>query len=1151
MRNLVSLVAWHDSGWNGRVCRNPKENKYCESFGYIRKNRKYKFCINNADINLGNSNKKACSEAVMFCRGKVIDGGRIPGIFFTNSEEIKEEIKGQLNTVKGKYSIIYIRENPLSESRVIVGCVKIREIIETKKKKNRVGFNIDFDVENDVIFALPYQELLEYCKNKNKEIPNDLIFEVGEFERYFRGMSNFISDEVVVQILKKGLEIVEKFNKFREENPDFDKYLTDEDLAFRPHVMKKFDEFAENIKKVIAELEGSRYKYPGLPGVLYFLGMEDAYSRYIELWRNEGEKGEEKLYNALIESLENRKENLEFGIIEKVIGKFIAQKEEFREFLINYAVYYELSGYKLEKIKEQYEKGFINLEELIKNPYILVEDLKENDSFERIIFEELDSWEKRRLGDKFNPYNPYRIRALLVEILKRHLSSGNTTISTKDLKDSFEKMDKNIVKITFDEFLRIIGEYYDIISEKVEIAKKEVENNGNKEVIELFTLKEIREYEKIIEDTINHLLKSEAPNIYLNLLEIKEKLRKEKPEGVDEEEYEKSLNIQTEAVINLLKNRVGILTGFAGTGKTTVIKTIVELMKEKLRLEKIRILTPTGISAMVVREKLGKLAEVQTIHRYISKEFRDYFDFDYYILKLDKIPEKEIDALIIDESSMVDIETMGRLLGTIKLDNLKYLIFVGDINQLPPVGAGKPFYDIYKYLEKANPQSICKLEIVLSADSKKITELSKLFLDIDEEERLKILDEMFKNKETLGNSEIYRIKENIDGIEKEIITIEVIKDGNIKKLLENAIETILKENNAEDFFNFAVFNNKLQIITPTKTKGEFGSYMINLFTRQESKFIPGKYKNKMLWNWFFGNGCGKGKVADKVIQIKNNYNRELFNGMMGYVYKIDKNDKNKKIYYPTNRKFNKIYEYDYIVKFYYPPIEVPYYKNNIEKEMEHAYAITIHKGQGSRFENVILIIPKGLNKFVSKEMLYTAITRAKKRLYIIVEEDLKNFLDANISELARRKTNLFGNFNLSYLIPYPKDRQIITINGEKVRSWQECVLANLFHEVGIEYIYEPLSEYLKIGVLPDFKLNIKNRTILWEHYGMLENEGYRKRQVEEKEPLYKQNGFEIIKLSEIDENTKLGDKVLIISTSEDLKDNSQVLQKLKILQQIS
>lgn len=258
--------------------------------------------------------------------------------------------------------------------------------------------------------------------------------------------------------------------------------------------------------------------------------------------------------------------------------------------------------------------------------------------------------------------------------------------------------------------------------------------------------------------------------------------------------------------------------------------------------------------------------------------------------------------------------------------------------------------------------------------------------------------------------------------------------------------------------------------------------------------------------------------------------------MMGFAYTFKKWN-----------KYQKKYENKTIIRFYYPKIEA--YTD--EKEMEHAYAITIHKSQGSGFENVILIIPKGLNKFVSKEMLYTAITRAKKRLYVIVEEELKNFLETNISDLARRKTNLLENFNISYLVPYIENRQIITINGEKVRSWQECVLANLFHEVGIEYIYELLSEYLKIGVLPDFKLNIKNRTILWEHYGMLENEKYRKRQKEEKEPIYKQNGFEIIKLSEINENTKLGDKVLIISTSEDLKNNSQVLEKLKTLQQIS
>lgn len=150
MRNLISLIAWHDSGWNGRVCRNPKENKYCESFGYVIRKRKYEFCVNNPDANLGNSRERACSEAIVFCKGKVQEHNiRFPAIFYVDRKNrneheikmIKKEIEEQLRMINGKYAILYVRENPLSENRVIVGCVKIKEIIDGSKdyiRKNRV-----------------------------------------------------------------------------------------------------------------------------------------------------------------------------------------------------------------------------------------------------------------------------------------------------------------------------------------------------------------------------------------------------------------------------------------------------------------------------------------------------------------------------------------------------------------------------------------------------------------------------------------------------------------------------------------------------------------------------------------------------------------------------------------------------------------------------------------------------------------------------------------------------------------------------------------------------------------------------------------------------------------------------------------------------
>lgn len=342
--------------------------------------------------------------------------------------------------------------------------------------------------------------------------------------------------------------------------------------------------------------------------------------------------------------------------------------------------------------------------------------------------------------------------------------------------------------------------------------------------------------------------------------EIRTILENRIPNGISKEEYAKALKEQINAVKGLLECRVGLLTGLAGSGKTHVIKALVALMKEKERLSNILVLTPTGKSAVRIREVLQNLVEPKTIHRFIAQEMREYFDFDYFVLR--DVPEfrkKRLDAIIIDEASMVDTVLLGKLLSVIKRDRLKRLILVGDINQLPPVEAGKPFYDLYQYLSRSGAGLIARLNTVLRASSKKIVEFSEIFLsDTPREKKERILDELLSNKQMHGEEEKYSIR---DGT-KEVVTIRVVT--NIKKALEDAIEELLKENGltVDKFFEFMVFKDRLQILTPTRTKGEFGSYKLSLFIRQDSRFVPDNYKEKLIRSIFFGDN----RIADKIIQ---------------------------------------------------------------------------------------------------------------------------------------------------------------------------------------------------------------------------------------------------------------------------------------------
>ncbi|WP_423792689.1 AAA family ATPase [Methanocaldococcus indicus] len=1110
MQNLVDYAAWHELGWNGHFCENPRENNYCESFRYvragkygvIRRDRDYHrevvSCLNHPREKLDTILKNysiPCFESLMFADFKIPNFGRVPYVRYTNNTNEDLEI---IRSCIGKYCFIYVRENPLSENKVLIGCVKVRDIknlgIRTQK---RIGGQVDFNLEDDVVFVFPYQELIKYCKEKDIPIPDNLVFDLGKYRNYFKS-ANFISDDVAIEIFEEVLECLKNWDAFLEENKNFKEYLYGE-KAFRGYLLRNFVDYKDNVRLAIQRLKNLKSKYPGLAAVRYYLGDNNSYRDYLAALE---EQKEEELYNKTKNEISNNK-NID---------------EKFKKLLIEYLPYYNITSHSIKCIKEQIDKGYINIDDILKNPYTLVEDLKRKDDFEGFRFIEIDNGEKRRLSENYNLDNPYRYRAILVEILKDNLLKGNTTIADTDIKNELEKLD-----IDFNKFKEILNNNLSLFKEKVDINEITVDN----ETITIYTLKEIRKYEEIIENTINELINKEIREIQIKRDDIEKLLKKENIE-IDKEKYEKALSQQIDAVLKLVKNNVSILTGAAGVGKSEVIRAVVELLKN----EKIYILTPTGKAAMVLKERIreNNNIKVMTIHRFLATNFREYFDFDYYILK-DVDNKLKIDTLILDESSMIDLITLGDLFKCIKA---KRIIFVGDINQLPPVDAGKPFHDIYVHLNKVNKDLIAKLEIPLRAKSEKINELSKLFIDIDYEEKEKILDNILKENKIDDNNKIV-IK---DDSGNEIITIEVTKD--LKKSLENAIDKILSENNS-NFFDFAVFNDNLQILSPTKTK-RFGSYNINLFIKHESKYVPERFRKYMIKHWFYGNN----NVGDKVIVNKNiyeykiyNYDRNtlengVFNGMMGYIYSYWKR---------TNGYRKQIFK----IKFYVPNASCELNKPIIDY-LEHAYSITIHKSQGSGFNNVILIIPKNLGKFVSKEMIYTAITRAKERLYIIVEDDIKNFIDVTVSELARRKTNLFNNFNISYIIPYANERNIITINGEKVRSWQECILANFFNKVGINYEYEPLSKFLELGVLPDFELYSNNKIILWEHYGMTTEE-YLARQ-EEKERLYREKGFQIIRINELNKDTKLNDKVLITSTSEDLRDNNELLEKLEILKSL-
>ena len=220
-----------------------------------------------------------------------------------------------------------------------------------------------------------------------------------------------------------------------------------------------------------------------------------------------------------------------------------------------------------------------------------------------------------------------------------------------------------------------------------------------------------------------------------------------------------------------------------------------------------------------------------------------------------------------------------------------------------------------------------------------------------------------------------------------------------------------------------------------------------------------------------------------------------------------------------------------------------YYGDDDDGDLELAYAITVHKAQGSQFKNVILVLNKN-SRMLSRELLYTAITRQQNGLIILYNDNFRSLLRFSsdvYSELAKRCTDLFTNPNFINIEDkgwYEKDKIHRTDNGIMVRSKSEVIVANELEKAGLDWHYENDGNYIIINgnkYLPDFIINHNGKTYYWEHLGLLNKEDYRERWEKKKKDYLSVEGI-ILKITQDQENGGIDCKK-ILDTIQEIKDN--------------
>ena len=445
-------------------------------------------------------------------------------------------------------------------------------------------------------------------------------------------------------------------------------------------------------------------------------------------------------------------------------------------------------------------------------------------------------------------------------------------------------------------------------------------NNGHTCVIKENLIKFVKDLLKVEENDIEEVLinlnvlqkvviefREDTKWVYLNTYYFAEKFIADRLIALNEAEnskkiknfktkfniIEESSNIflsekQKKAIEAVNKNNVCVITGGPGTGKTTIIKFIIDLYKKQEK-KKVVLCAPTGRAAKRMSETTGE--EASTIHRLLEigkmEETLDIEKLDYPISPIDA------DIIIIDEMSMVDTFLMNYILKGIYLGTK--LILVGDVNQLPSVGAGNILKDII--------------------NSKKITtiELNEIF-------RQAAKSKIITNAHKVNNGESFINTEKKEDKENDFF---FINETNQDKMLKDVISLCsgrLKKYGDYDFFE------NIQVLTPTK-KGTFG-------TKELNKALQNVLNKKEKEEKKYGDILFK--IDDRVMQIKNNYDifwekqggetgSGIFNGEIGIIREIDDSAKAILIEFDDGKK--------------------AWYEYNELEQLEHSYAITIHKSQ--------------------------------------------------------------------------------------------------------------------------------------------------------------------------------------------------------------
>ena len=1165
--HVTARLAWHSDGWNGTVCKSPEKNTYCvgaNSFprALIARERDLAIekCHAGCLANTLEGYTPPCNYSYNAFGLEKAPAAANPPDFFNGAkrrdwilppatvciwpyeamyaDEVKasgrtdndrrhelaleffEPIKRDCGTNLVFYYANY--SNPLSEDEapryVMIGVSRIVEIGDElfyKDVKPEVaeryaggmiwGHNLTSAYPNEGV-RLPYHRYLD----DPQHLADIAVF--PENPVLCKYGSKHVSDDEAIGVLEQFLAKVRLLREIGDETENW-------------NIREKW------LLKTIAELWTHRGLYPGLLKALQAAGAVDLVDGAKALCINEGH---EKAHTAAFEALDSNRDNVLTSSLDNTKRKRISRNwnllnDGTKMLLRDILPRLDLSAQTMTAIAldQRVEHNLdVSADEISKNPYLLAELYCGNDATDRIAWSVVDRGvlPSPDLGGKplaemeFN--DERRFRSLCAEHLRRE---PNHTFRLG--RDLIVEIAKRMDRLPEWKQAQFTERYFEV---DAEFLSKALTLKPVKSELAIY-LKSVFEDERKIEVTLREL--ASRPEIDLRRpvttsdwrawIYKTESLLAEKG-GQD---YSEATDEQIKVCERLFRFPLSVVTGSAGTGKTTVIEALVRaVQRSEGEGENILVLAPTGKAADRAREIFEGTAlsgiKTITVHSFLASHgwLKDNLTF-----RRQGGRRAAVGTLIVDETSMLDLELVAALFRAVDWQQIRRLILVGDPGQLPPIGRGRVFADVIKWLESEYPANLgClrrNLRLLLSKVEDRgsaIMKLSELFI-VDDEDK----SESEHDATTRADQEQLIERIHVGGaVDKDLDVIFWDEPERLSAILIEAVETKMKDRvDSTDGPPYELWRTALdgdptafQILTPHR--GDMhGVEALN--EACQTRIAEGLISR-------VGSVDGV-TLFDKVIQIRNRpksnpiwaykaatretLKLEVFNGEIGVVKPFGFDTKIWKRlrtgYGPRLKRFAVHFTRKPGITVGYGK-EVPHGGNyrrdeSVEDNLELAYAVSMHKAQGSEFEHTFVIIPSSRKRSVSVELVYTALTRASRHCTLLLENDVTSLLDARRRENAQTPQINSSLFTLHMAKAAFSDRRDWYevgkihegLSGDMLRSKSEVIIANLLHERTIPFQYEePLFAGDGTLRLPDFTLTLRGQTFYWEHLGRLDITDY-------------------------------------------------------------